>query len=167
MATLMNHDLVSLSLWYCDLVTTASWQKLIEHGHNLEYLELGRYVDMLKYSEPNEKTPIDFQLTLPNLRKLILTGVVLQPTVEFSHLKELSYLDLTSCIFAEFTLEAIVDLPNLTTLILFNVWPLENELPTICRMKTLKKLDISTGYFNTNNGTFKNPNEVKKKSLNI
>lgn len=162
MSVLLNHDLVSLSLWYCDMVTIKSWQTLIEHGQNLEYLELGRYVDMLKYGEPNEKTPIDFTLDLPLIRKLILTGVVLQPTVNFSYLQQLNYLDLTQCTFHnDFTLEAIVNLPNLTTLILFNVWPLESELPTICRMKTLRKLDISTGYFNTNNyGTFKNPNEV-------
>lgn len=162
MSVLLNHDLVSLSLWYCDVITTASWQTLIEHGKNLEYLELGRYVDMLKHSEPNEKMPIDFKLDLPKIRKLILTGVVLQPTVEFNHLKDLTYLDLTQCTFHnEFTLESIVNLPNLTTLILFNVWPLETELTTICSMKKLQKLDISTGYFNTNNyGTFKNPNEV-------
>lgn len=162
MEILLNHDLVSLSLWYCDIVTEKSWQTLIEHGQHLEYLELGRYVNMLKFAEPNEKTPIEFTLDLPHIRKLILTGVVLQPTNNFSQLQHLSYLDLTQCIFHnDFTLEAVVNLPNLTTLILFNVWPLEQELPTICRMKTLRKLDISTGYFNTNNyGTFKNPNEV-------
>lgn len=163
MEILLNHDLVSLSLWYCDHITQKSWQTLIEHGQNLEYLELGRYVEMLKYPEPNEKTPIEFTLDLPHIRKLILTGVVLQPAVNFSNLQQLNYLDLTQCIFHnEFTLGAIVNLPNLTTLILFNVWPLEQELPSICQLKSLRKLDISTGYFNTNNyGTFKNPNEVR------
>lgn len=160
MAALLQHDLVSLSLWYCDSITTASWKRLIEHGSNLRYLELGKYVDMLKYGEPNEKAPFDFQLTLPRLQKLILTAVVLQPTVQFSHLKELSYLDLTSCIFAEFSLEALVDLPNLTSLILFDVWPLESEIPTICKLKQLRQLDISTAHVNVSNGTYKNPNEV-------
>lgn len=162
MEILLNHDLVSLSLWYCDNVTQKSWQTLIEHGQNLEYLELGRYVDILKYAEPNEKTPIEFTLNIPHIRKLILTGVVLQPAVNFNQLHQLNYLDLTQCTFHnDFTLEAIVNLPNLTTLILFNVWPLEQELTSICQLKALRKLDISTGYFNTNNyGTFKNPNEV-------
>lgn len=160
MSGLLQHDLESLSLWYCDSVSTTSWQTLIEHGHNLKCLELGKYVDMLKHSEPNEKAPIDFQLDLPRLRKLILTDVVLQPIVRFSHLKELSYLDLTSCIFAEFSLEALLDSPNLTTLILFDVWPLESEIPTICRMQQLRKLDISTAHVNVNNGNYKSPNEV-------
>lgn len=163
MEILLNHDLVSLSLWYCDNVTQKSWQTLIEHGHNLEYLELGRYVDILKHPEPNEKTPIEFTLDLPHIRKLILTGVVLQPAVNFNHLHQLNSLDLTQCTFHnDFTLDSIVNLPNLTTLILFNVWPLEQELQSICQLKSLRKLDISTGYPNTNNyGTFKNPNEVR------
>lgn len=160
MTALLQHDLVSLSLWYCDNVTTSSWPILIDHGHNLRFLELGKYVDMLKYSEPNEKAPIDFQLQLPKLQKLILTDVVLQPTVQFSHLRELTYLDLTSCTFAEFNLETILNLPNLITLILFDVWPLESEIPTICRMKQLQKLDISTAHVNVSNGIYKNPNEV-------
>lgn len=160
MAVLLGHKLVSLSLWYCDSITTASWNTLIEHGSNLRFLELGKYVDMLKYGEPNEKAPIDFQLTLPRLQKLILTAVVLQPTVQFSHLKELSYLDLTSCIFAEFSLDALVDLPNLTSLILFDVWPLESEISTICKLKQLRQLDISTAHVNNINGVYKTPNEV-------
>lgn len=160
MAVLLQHNLVSLSLWYCDSITTASWNTLIENGSNLRYLELGKYVDMLKYGEPNEKAPIDFQLMLPHLQKLILSAVVLQPTVQFSHLKELSYLDLTSCIFAEFSLDALIDLPNLSSLILFDVWPLETEIPIICKLKQLRQLDISTAHVNVSNGTYKNPNEV-------
>ncbi|XP_055687594.1 protein zer-1 homolog [Lutzomyia longipalpis] len=159
MEILLRHNLVSLSMWYCDSVTTNSWRTLIEHSSQLKSLELGKYVDMLKFSEPNEKTPIDFQLNLPHLRRLTLNAVVLQPSLQFSHLKELSYLDLTSCIFAEFSLEALVSLPNLSTLILFNVWPLEKEFRTLCKFKKLHTLDISvsnpTGY-----GIYKDPNIV-------
>lgn len=164
MELLLRHELTSLSMWYCDSVTTEIWPTLIEHGRNLKSLELGRYVDMLKYSEPNEKTPIDFQLDLPNLRKLILNAVVLQPTLKFAQLTQLSYLDLTSCIFAEFTLEALTELPNLQSLILFNVWPLEQEIPTICKLKNLTTLDVAAaGVGNalliSGNGSYKNPNQ--------
>lgn len=165
MSILLQHDLVSLSLWYCDRITTASWHTLNEHGTNLRFLELGKYVDMLKYGEPNDKAPFDFQLNLPHLQKLILTAVVLQPTAQFAQLKELSYLDLTSCIFAEFSLEALVDLPNLTSLILFDVWPLETEIAIICKLKKLRLLDISTAHVNGSNGHYKNGNEVSVADL--
>lgn len=165
MATLLQHELSSLSMWYCDSVNTEIWPTMIQYGRNLRALELGRYVDLLKYSEPNEKTPIDFQLELPNLRKLILNAVVLQPSLQFSHLTQLAYLDLTSCVFAEFTLEALTCLPNLTALILFNVWPLESEIPIICKMKNLTTLDISTAsvasaLLISGNGSYQNPNQV-------
>lgn len=83
MRILLRHKLNSLSMWYCNKITTASWNILIENCRQLRSLELGRFVDMLKHSEPNEKTPIDFQLVLPQLRHLILNGVVLQPSIQF------------------------------------------------------------------------------------
>jgi len=143
MRLMLQHKLISLSLWYCDKITNASWQPLMEHGGELKNLELGKFVDMLKNREPNEKTPLDFQLNLPKLKRLVLNGVALQSSVTFSHLRELSYLDLTACLFADFTLDSLVQLPQLQTLILFNVWPLEREIPTICQLKQLQSLDIS------------------------
>lgn len=83
MSILLGHNLISLSLWYCNKITTKSWNVLIENCKNIKILELGRFVDMLKYSEPNEKTPFDFQLNLPKLQRLVLNGVVLQPSIQF------------------------------------------------------------------------------------
>lgn len=143
MKLLLNHKLISLSLWYCDKITHASWQHLIANGGELKNLELGKFVDVLKNHEPNEKTPLDFQLELPKLKRLVLNGVALQSSVSFSHLQELTYLDLTACLFADFSLESLVHLPQLQTLILFNVWPLEREIPTICKLNNLRMLDIS------------------------
>ena len=143
MQHLLQHKLISLSLWYCDKVTNASWSHLIANGSELKNLELGKFVDMLKNREPNEKTPIDFQINLPKLKRLVLNGVALHASITFSHLSELTYLDLTACLFAEFSLESLVHLPQLQTLILFNVWPLEREIATICQLKQLQMLDIS------------------------
>lgn len=159
METLLKHNLVSLSLWYCEKITVQSWYKLIEHGSQLKCLELGRYVDMLKFPEPNDLIAIDFQLNLPNLRKLTLNGVVLQSTILFNHLKYLTYLDLTSCRFGDFKLEALSDLPNLTSLILFNVWPLEDEIPTICKFKRLHTLDISVANTGDRTGHYDLPDK--------
>lgn len=160
MEVLLQHNLISLSLWYCDKITVRSWSKLIEHSSQLKSLELGRHVDILKHSEPNEKNPIDFQLNLPNLRKLTLNGVVLQATTKFSHLRYLTFLDLTSCIFAEFSLEALVELPNLTSLILFNVWPLEQEIATICKFTKLHTLDISVANTGGQTGRYSSPDST-------
>lgn len=143
MRHLLNHKLISLSLWYCEKLTHATWQHLVANGSELKNLELGKLVDVLKNHEPNEKTPLDFQLALPKLKRLVLNGVALQSSVSFSHLHELSYLDLTACLFADFSLESLIHLPQLQTLILFNVWPLEREIPTICKLKNLRMLDIS------------------------
>lgn len=154
--TLLRHNLVSLSLWYCHNVTRQSYETLLQHGTELQHLELGRNVDLLKHGEPNEKSPFNFQLELPKLERLTMMSVVLQPTLRFEHLRELSYLNLTCCIMAEFCLESLVCLPKLHTLILYNVWPLEKEWPSLCAMKQLEYLDISvansSGY-----GTYKEP----------
>lgn len=143
MQAMLQHKLISLSLWYCDKITNASWPQLIANGGELKNLELGKFVDMLKNREPNEKTPIDFQMNLPKLKRLVLNGVALQSSISFSDLGELSYLDLTACLFADFSLESLAQLPHLRTLILFNVWPLEREIPTICKLTQLQMLDIS------------------------
>ena len=78
-------------MWYCDKITTASWTKLLEHGQELKSLELGKFVDMLKYREPNEKTPIDFHINLPKLRRLILNGVALQSSITFRYVAYILY----------------------------------------------------------------------------
>lgn len=74
-------------------------------------------------------------------------------------LLELTYLDLTACIFAEFSLKALIDLPKLKALILFNVWPLDHEFPTLCKLKNLETLDLSVSRANVD-GNYLTPNKV-------
>lgn len=153
---LLRHNLKSLSLWYCDNITRQSYHNLLEHASELEHLELGRNVDMLKHGEPNEKSPFNFQLSLPRLQSLTMIGVVLQPTVGFEHLLGLSHLNLTGCILADFSLLVLTGLPCLHTLILFNVWPLEKEWPYLCQMNRLEFLDISVAS-PSGHGIYKDP----------
>lgn len=70
-------------MWYCDSVTTKSWQKVLDHSCNLRVLELGRYVDILKYRPPNDKEPFEFQLHLPQLQKLRLNALTLPASLDF------------------------------------------------------------------------------------
>lgn len=160
MRTLLRHNLVSLSMWYCTQVSLASWPLLLEHGRQLKCLELGKQVDLLKNVEPHEKVPLEppFQLDLPSLQKLVLNQVVLRPEIRFEHLIHLKHLDLTACILMEFSLEVLTQLPNLQTLILFNVWPLECEIPTLCKLTQLRTLDMSIAKTNVS-GTYSNPNQ--------
>ncbi|XP_055378563.1 protein zer-1 homolog [Condylostylus longicornis] len=151
---LFRHNLTSLSMWYCSNINLESRHLLAKYGGNLKSLELGLDVDLLRYPEPNEKSPVDFQLNFPNLRRLVLHGVVLHYRLQFNHLHDLVYLDLTQCFLSFFNLGSLSLLPNLTTLILHNIWPIANHLHVICRISTLKCLDISVGVSTNGQGTY-------------
>lgn len=148
-------------MWYCNAVTPASWETIVAHGQNLKYLELGKFVDILRHAEPNDKCPIEppIQLPLPNLQKLVLNAVVLTNNTSFLCLPQLKHLDLSGCILMDYSLEQLKALPNLQTLILFNVWPLEQEFPVLCQLRGLRKLDLSIARANTN-GTYEHPNRI-------
>ncbi|XP_061389099.1 protein zer-1 homolog [Musca vetustissima] len=156
---LMRHKLYSLSMWYCDKVTVQSHELLAQHGESLRSLELGIGSHMLQNAEPNEKEPVDFQFNCPHLRRLVLNAVVLHQRLTFAHLTDLTHLDLTSCILASFSLQALSTLPKLHTLILFNVWPIANQLHAICSLSRLRTLDISISSTNNGHGTYDLPDQ--------
>ncbi|XP_015042430.1 protein zer-1 homolog isoform X2 [Drosophila pseudoobscura] len=158
--TLMRHKLFALSMWYCDMITVNSHHLLAHYGDSLRSLELGISSHLLQYAEPNEKEPVDFQLTCPHLRRLVLNGVVMHHRLQFAHLHDLGHLDLTSCVLANFSLEALVMLPNLHTLILFNVWPIANQLHAICCLRRLCTLDISISSSGNGHGTYDLPDQT-------
>lgn len=158
--TLFRHNLISLSMWYCGNINVESRHLLAKYGANLKSLELGLDVDLLRYPEPTEKSPVDFQLNFPNLRRLVMHGIVMHQRLQFSHLQDLIYLDLTQCILLNFNLESLSLLPNLITLILHNVWPIANQLHMICRMRTLKNLDISISSTTNGQGTYDLPDQT-------
>lgn len=155
----MRHKLYSLSMWYCDKVTVQSHELLAQHGESLRSLELGIGSHMLQNAEPNEKEPVDFQFNCPHLRRLVLNAVVLHQRLTFAHLTDLTHLDLTSCILASFSLQALSTLPKLHTLILFNVWPIANQLHAICSLSRLRTLDISISGSNNGHGTYDLPDQ--------
>ncbi|XP_059218203.1 protein zer-1 homolog isoform X1 [Stomoxys calcitrans] len=157
---LMRHKLYSLSMWYCDKVTVESHELLALHGASLRSLELGIGSHMLQNAEPNDKEPVDFQFNCPHLRRLVLNGVVLHHRLQFAHLRDLTHLDLTSCILANFSLQALSSLPKLHTLILFNVWPIANQLHAICCLRRLRTLDISISSSGNGHGTYDLPDQT-------
>lgn len=157
---LMRHKLYSLSMWYCDRITVNSHHLLARYGEGLRSLELGISSHLLQNSEPNEKEPIDFQFNCPHLRRLVLNGVVMNIRLQFAHLRDLNHLDLTSCVLANFNLDALGSLPQLHTLILFNVWPIANQLHAICCLRRLRTLDISISSSGNGHGTYDLPDQT-------
>lgn len=161
MRSLLAHRLHSLTMWYCDSVTTQTWPTLLQHAGELRYLEVGRYVDLLKHATPDEKAPVEFDIApMPQLQKLRLNAVVLQPRLQFAQLTQLRCLDLTACTMHDgFQLQALAPLrPTLRSLVLFNVWPL--DIDAICELGELRSLDISTAFGSTGNGVYAEPNET-------
>lgn len=156
----MRHKLYSLSMWYCDRITVNSHHLLARYGETLRSLELGISSHLLQNSEPNEKEPVDFQFSCPHLRRLVLNGVVMHHRLQFAHLRDLSHLDLTSCVLANFSLDALATLPHLHTLILFNVWPIANQLHAICHLRRLRTLDISISSSGNGYGTYDLPDQI-------
>ena len=156
----MRHKLYSLSMWYCDRITVNSHHLLARYGESLRCLELGISSHMLQNSEPGDKEPIDFQFNTQHMRRLMMNGVNMSNRLQFAHLLDLTHLDLTACTMANFSLEALIDLPNLHTLILFNVWPIANQLHAICCLRRLRNLDLSISSSGNGHGTYDLPDQT-------
>lgn len=156
----MSHDLYSLSIWYCDRITERAQKFLSYHCKSLRSLELGIGSRVLQNIDPHNKEPVHFELNCMMLRRLVLNGVPLHHQVQIAHLTCLTHLDLTSCTLGKFNLSSLCALPKLHTLILFNVWPLENELHAICTLKQLRTLDISLSGTGNGHGTYEFPDET-------
>ncbi|CAD7003779.1 unnamed protein product [Ceratitis capitata] len=163
---LLSHKLYSLSIWYCNQITVKSAAFLSLYGEGLRSLELGINAHMLQNSEPNEKEPVDFKFNCPHLRRLVLNGVVIHTGLRLNSLLELTHLDLTSCILVGFSLEILAGLPLLHTLILFNVWPIANQLQAICLLRRLRTLDISISNSGNGHGTYDLPDQTLEMIMN-
>ncbi|XP_028896029.1 protein zer-1 homolog [Zeugodacus cucurbitae] len=163
---LMRHKLYSLTIWYCNQINVQSAKLLTLYGEGLRSLELGINAHMLQSSEPNEKEPVDFEFNCPHLRRLVLNGVVLHNGLRLNCLLELTHLDLTSCVLGGFSLEVLASLPLLHTLILFNVWPIANQLQAICLLRRLRTLDISISNSGNGHGTYDLPDQTLEMIMN-
>lgn len=159
---LLRHRLTTLSLWYCDNISDRITDILEYPNKHLQTLELGIASHGLNRAENNLKSALPFKLKCSQLRRLVLNGIPLHVNFQLSHLKCLSYVDLTQCEFVDFNLSALTVLPNLTTLILFNVWPIEQELNYLSSMKTLRVLDISISSSGNSNGNYMFPDNFLK-----
>lgn len=143
-------------------VTT--WQR-----SHLQTLIIGNSTQILpEYLDPRIKGNHDDDTylinSLLNLRKLVIhewtsvdgspyLDLIITPTMKTS----LQHLDLSNCSSIGDG-SALLQLQNLKTLILYNVPKLQVALDTICKLKALRYLDISSSNDRYGHG-YKNPND--------
>ncbi|KAF4526612.1 hypothetical protein B566_EDAN006428 [Ephemera danica] len=173
LCTLLNHNLVELDLSYCENLTEGSLVHINEVGDYLLSLSIGGFVQVLPDSLYPEKSPPDesvispyerrgYILRTPNLRRLAVRALYVPGEKAYfplllRPLKNLTHLDLSSCEDLG-ALDYLTEVTNLISLVLYNVHRIQDMLPAICKLKTLRHLDISQS--SEKHGKFQNENQT-------
>ncbi|KAF6200926.1 hypothetical protein GE061_005373, partial [Apolygus lucorum] len=170
--TVLSHRLVELDIAKCQQISDQSLTTLNLYGDRLVSLVVGAGVqllpDSLSFSVPwPDPSPMSFEergyiLKAPNLRKLAIRNLYIHRDRRYfplllESLPNLQELDLSGCSDVE-NLEYITKLKHLTHLTLHNVFKIQDCLVNICKVKTLRHLDISQssdkmGQYNKENMT--------------
>ena len=160
---LLQHKLIELDISYCSNLTSSCIKHITEYGTSLSSLTIGEKVDIfptnifgkLKFTEQHYDR--GFIFLAPSLRRLTLKSLnALQPDfylLLLRHLTSLTHLDLSNCSDLD-NFEYTEHLVNLNSLVLYNVSGIENMIPAICKLKTLRHLDISQS--KEENGKYEN-----------
>ncbi|XP_032788885.2 protein zer-1 homolog [Daphnia magna] len=159
---LFRHELRELELIRMK-VSTRVRRILNEYSQQLISLTVSECIDF--FSQP----VTELQITAPKLRKFVLQSVHIDSGHEFfsSLLRgfpNLAYLDLSECNYVG-DLSCLLHCPNLSTLILYNVSGLQDAIEHICKLVSLRHLDISQssdirGRSNEKNGIYERPNQT-------
>ncbi|XP_073975852.1 protein zer-1 homolog isoform X2 [Rhodnius prolixus] len=173
--TILRHRLVELDISKCQMITDQSLNVLNEYSDRLVTLIVGAGVQLLpdslmysvSHSWANQNNPLSFDdrgyiLKAPNLRKLAIRNLYIHREKRYfplllGSLPNLTDLDLSGCSDVE-NLEYITKLNNLVSLTLHNVYKIQESLPYICQLKTLRHLDISQS--TDKMGVYQNENEA-------
>lgn len=163
---LLQHRLISLDVSYSPLLTPNCLKYITAFGGNLTSLSIGDNMNLFPSTVFGQPYIIDrdYIILAPRLRRLSLrTRDILRPEFYMLLLKplvNLTHLDLSNCSdLGDF--HYVLNLVNLTSLILYNVNKLENLVPAICKLKNLRHLDISQS--KDENGTYENSSKVLSK----
>lgn len=164
---LLQHRLSELDLSYVPNLTSACIKNLTEYGTCLTSLSIGEEAEIfptnifgkLKFTE--EHYDRGFIFLAPCLKKLTLKRLnALQPdfyVLLLRHMTSLTHLDLSGCSDLD-NFEYTEHLNSLTSLVLYNVTGLENLVPAICKLKSLRHLDISQS--REENGKYENGGQI-------
>ncbi|KAF5297204.1 hypothetical protein FQA39_LY12219 [Lamprigera yunnana] len=165
---LLQHRLTELDLTNCTSLSEWCLRYITVYGGKLQSLTIGENTNIF----PNKvfitlNCDVDYFIEkgyiilAPNLRRLSIKNIYLLQTPFYmlllKPLENLTYLDLSNCSklgnfnYAE-------HLVNLTSLILYNVDKIKNLLPSVCKLKNLRHLDISQS--KEEHGMFENGSQL-------
>lgn len=164
---LLQHRLTDLEISHSSKLSMLTLRNITAFGESLISLSIGEETDLFPYRSfgippfQNSVLEFDYVILAPNLRRLTIKNLDnLQPYFFMTLLKSfdrLTYLDLSNCNNLS-DLEYIVHLNNLTSLILYDVTGIERMVPSICKLKNLRHLDISAS--KDYNGEYKKGSQV-------
>ncbi|XP_019873496.2 protein zer-1 homolog isoform X2 [Aethina tumida] len=163
---LLKHRLHELDISHSPELTSSCIRYITEYGTSLHSLSIEdtnifpkNIYGNLKFTE--EHYDKGFIFLAPSLRKLCLRGLQ-ELQVDFymlllNHLSTLTHLDLSNCSYLK-DFDYTEHLTNLVSLVLYNVDNIESKIVSICKLKTLRHLDISTS--KEERGNFSKGSEV-------
>lgn len=159
LSVLMKHNIIELDISDCVLLGSCSLLAINNNGGSLLSLNIGNSTEILPMSLFSDgfDSSMDIKdfgvifskyhqngylLKTPNLRKLAIRNFkapdeqVYYPLL-LKPLTRLSHLDLSGCHHLG-SLSCILSLKNLVSLVLYNVFGLQEVLPNICYLKALR-----------------------------
>lgn len=172
---LLSHHLVEVDISNCNKLTERTLENINKVGETLTALVIGKTktvlpdsVSLPESSDSSDSSPLSeieqrgYILKTPNLRKLVVRDLYLPMEPQYfallmKPLSKLTHLDMSGCFFLD-ELTYILHMKFLVSLNLHSVQRIQDAVPTIMKIKTLKFLDISQ--VNQKYGMFESPNTV-------
>lgn len=164
---LLKHKLIELDVSHCPVITETSLRYITSYGQSLTSLTIGDNMQIFPTSifcTPGKSEYLDrgYIILAQKLKKLTIKNVHIPGDPTFFHLLLKPLINLTSLDLSDCgdmgNLCFLTQLPNLTSLILYNVDGLQEAIPYICQLTKLRHLDISQS--KERSGKYRNENLV-------
>ncbi|MPC27462.1 protein zer-1 homolog [Portunus trituberculatus] len=163
LGVLLSHNLIELDISNCSKLSERTLNNINKYGDSLLTLVIGKTKDILPSSvsagaqlEPStgkDGSPVselrkrEYILRTPNLRKLVVRELI-QPKDDgyfvmlLQPLTKLTHLDLSGCFFLH-DIKYLLPMKNLVSINLHCAQRIQDTIPVLSEIKTLKFLDVS------------------------
>lgn len=160
---LLEHKPARLELTRCEHLSHAALDLINRNSDKLVSLSIGAHVYIISQEETMFQQQ-GYIIKAPNLRRLTIRrrGAALYPGLLLTPLSTLTHLDLSECSSLG-DISCLRDMKFLISLILYNVYWLQDSIEWICGIRTLQHLDVS--HSNDKYGKFYKPNLVLSKLI--